>query len=179
MLLKLTDKDKKILKIGAIAALVILVYAGIISPFFDSWSQIRSRIYAEKNKIAMLNGGSDPRSAVQRAALFSIVPLAAVPESENLHRIHFASKFNMQLMKAGMKVRSLQYVSGEKYRPEIGLKQQRLQCRGSCGFAQLLDLLTTLSQNPYLVGIEDLQLTTDPKNPQEMEVVITVSTFVK
>jgi hypothetical protein len=179
MISNLSDRDKKILKIGAVAAGIIIVYSIIICPFFESWSQVRSEIRLERAKITVLSGVKGPQAAIQRASLFSTVPVVEIPETENLHRIHFAGRLHTQLSSAGVRIKSLQYLSGEKFKPEIGLKQQRLQCRGNCSFGQVLDLLSVLGQNPYLVGIEDLQLTTDTKNPQDMEMVLTVSTFVK
>jgi len=35
-----------------------------------------------------------------------------------------------------------------------------------------------LNENPYLVGIEQFEISGDPKKPQEFELNITVSTFV-
>jgi hypothetical protein len=175
----LTERDGKFLRYGAIAAGVILAHSFIVSPFLDSWSQIRDDIRTQRQKIATLAGKNDPQSELQKAALFSIVPVVVSPESENLHRIHFQKRIYTQVSSVGVRVKSVQFITGDKYRPDVGFKQQKLQVRGTCNFGQLLDLLAILYQNPLLVGIDDLQITADQKNPQDMELVLTVSTFVK
>jgi hypothetical protein len=43
----------------------------------------------------------------------------------------------------------------------------------------VLDFLARLNENPYLVGIEELKIKkVDPKKPQDVELDLTVSTFV-
>ena len=50
---------------------------------------------------------------------------------------------------------------------------------------QLLDFLSNLNENPYLVGVEELRIQCDTKEPpekrkdKEIEIDLTVSTFVK
>ena len=59
----------------------------------------------------------------------------------------------------------------------------RIKCKGKCKFDQLLDFLAALKENPYLVGVEELRIECDSKQPpdkrQDIEVDLTVSTFVK
>ena len=43
----------------------------------------------------------------------------------------------------------------------------------------MLDLLANLKENPYLVGVEELRMRIDKKKPQEVDLDLTVSTFVK
>ena len=54
-----------------------------------------------------------------------------------------------------------------------------MKCSGKCKFAQILDLLASLKENPYLVGIEEMRIKCDTKNRQEIELDLTVSTFAK
>ena len=51
-----------------------------------------------------------------------------------------------------------------------------IQCKGKCQFAQVLDLLARLNENPYLVGIEAFKIKCDKNNPQDVELDMTVST---
>jgi len=44
---------------------------------------------------------------------------------------------------------------------------------------QLLDLLAGLNDNPYLLGIEDIQFKYGTKERKEMDIVLTVSTLVR
>jgi len=55
----------------------------------------------------------------------------------------------------------------------------RLKCSAKCRFTQVLDLLANLKENPYLVGIEELRIRCDSKKPQEVDLDLTVSTFIK
>lgn len=53
-----------------------------------------------------------------------------------------------------------------------------VKCSAKCRFSQVLDFLSRLNENPYLVGIEEFKIKkTDPKKPQELELNLTVSTF--
>ena len=43
----------------------------------------------------------------------------------------------------------------------------------------MLDFLARLNENPYLVGIEEFKIRkSDPKKPQDVDLDLTVSTFV-
>jgi len=67
----------------------------------------------------------------------------------------------------------------------VPYKVLKIKCKGKCKFDQLLDFLSNLKENPYLVGIEELRFQCDTKEPpekrkdKEIEIDLTVSTFVK
>jgi hypothetical protein len=63
--------------------------------------------------------------------------------------------------------------------PQAGYKLLRLKCSAKCKFGQVLDLLVNLKENPYLVGVEEMRIKCDPKKPQEVQLDLTVSTFVR
>jgi len=91
----------------------------------------------------------------------------------------FRGKFNEQLKKAGINVTSLQFLRSTRSKQASGYNTLRLQCRGKCKFNQMLDLLAGLNDNPYLVGIEELQVKCDTKKREQLDIVLTVSTSVK
>jgi hypothetical protein len=72
----------------------------------------------------------------------------------------------------------LQVVSTAKS-GQVGYKLLRMKCSGKCRFTQVLDLLANLKDNPYLVGVEELRIRCDTKNSQQVDMDLTVSTFVK
>ena len=46
-------------------------------------------------------------------------------------------------------------------------------------YSQVLDLIVALVENPYFVGIEQLDMKFNQKDRKEMDLVLVVSTFVK
>jgi len=101
-----------------------------------------------------------------------------MPQKEETQRFLFRDKLNEQLKKAGIKNQPLQVASIGKS-GQAGYRLLRLKCSAKCRFTQVLDLLADLKDNPYLVGVEELRIRCDKKKPQEVDLDLTVSTFVK
>ena len=101
-----------------------------------------------------------------------------MPEKEETQMFLFRDKLNEQLKKAGINSKPLQVVSTGKS-PQAGYRLLRLKCSAKCRFAQALDLLANLKENPYLVGIEEFKIECDQKKRQDVKLDVTVSTFVK
>jgi len=110
--------------------------------------------------------------------LLSIVPAFEMPEKEETQRFLFRDKLNEQLKKAGIQNQPLQVASIGRS-GQAGYRLLRLKCSAKCRFTQVLDLLASLKENPYLVGVEELRIKCDSKKPQEVDLDLTVSTFVK
>jgi len=172
MIEKLSQKDIRILKIGAvcIAAIFVFVFA---SEWFDRWAKARSSLAEVKNKLELIDVDK-----AKKAGLLSIVPVFEMPEKEETQRFLFRDKLNEQLKKAGIKNQPLQVASIGKS-GQAGYRLLRLKCSAKCSFTQVLDLLADLKDNPYLVGVEELRIRCDSKKPQEVDLDLTVSTFVK
>jgi len=172
MIEKLSQKDLRILKIGAvcIAAIFVFVFA---SEWFDRWSKARASLAAVKNKLELIDVDK-----AKKAGLLSIVPVFEMPEKEETQRFLFRDKLNEQLKKAGIQNQPLQVASIGKS-GQAGYRLLRLKCSAKCRFTQVLDLLANLKENPYLVGVEELRIRCDSKKPQEVDLDLTVSTFVK
>jgi len=172
MIEKLSQKDIRVLKIGAVCAAAIFVFV-FASEWLDRWAKARASLAEVKNKLELI----DVEKA-KRAGLLSIVPAFEMPEKEETQRFLFRDKLNEQLKKAGIKNQPLQVASIGKS-GQAGYRLLRLKCSAKCRFTQVLDLLANLKENPYLVGIEELRIKCDSKKPQEVDLDLTVSTFVK
>jgi len=176
-LAKLSEPEKRTLKLGAAGLVVILAYAFVIDPWVGDWLSTRSALKTERAKLDSIVPKSSGLAAKQ-AGLLSVVPELEMPKAESVQGPLFRGRFNEQLKKAGINVTSLQFLQSAS-KQSSGYKSLRLQCRGKGKFAQVLDLLAGLGDNLYLVGVEELHLKCDTKKREQMDIVITVSTFVK
>jgi hypothetical protein len=172
MIEKLSQKDIRALKMGAIGVVVIFVFV-FASEFVDRWAQARNSLDEMNGKLDLIDVDK-----AKREGLMSIVPVFEMPKDEQTQRFQFRDKLTEQLNKAKINNKPLQEVTGGKS-PQEGYRLLRMKCSAKCKFGQVLDLLANLKDNPYLVGIEELRLKCDAKKPQEVEMDLTVSTFVK
>jgi hypothetical protein len=153
-----------------VGAILVFVFA---SELLGRWAEARASLAEVKNKLELIDVDK-----AKRAGLLSIVPVFEMPQKEETQRFLFRDKLNEQLKKAGIKNQPLQVVSIGKS-GQAGYRLLRLKCSAKCRFTQVLDLLANLKENPYLVGVEELRMRIDKKKPQEVDLDLTVSTFVK
>jgi len=172
MIGRLSEKEQRTVKIGAVCAAAILVFV-ISTKWFGHWGQVRKLLAAERSKLETIS----PDEAKQRG-LLSVVPVLEIPQIEEKQKFLFRDKFDEQLKKAGIRSEPLEFLSTGKSQ-QGGYRLLRLKCSGKCRFGQILDLLASLKENPYLVGIEEMRMKCDTKNRQEIQLDLTVSTFVK
>jgi len=172
MIEKLSQRDIRILKIGAVCAAAILVF-WFASKWFDRWKEARASLALLEDKLELIDVDK-----AKRAGLMSIVPVFEMPKEEETQKFLFIDKLTEQLKKAGIKNQPLQVVSTGKSR-QAGYRLLRMKCSAKCKFTQVLDLLASLKENPYLVGVEELRMRIDKKKPQEVDLDLTVSTFIK
>ena len=172
MAVKMSKRDKRALKLGAVCAVVILVFV-FSSKGLTYWMDVRGTLAAAKAQMQAIS----TRSAKQ-ASLRSIVPVFEMPQSREKQKFLFRDKLNEQLNKAGIKSEPLQVLNIGKSL-QGGYKLMRLKCSSKCKLEQVLNLLASLKENPYLVGVEQLRLRCNPKKKQEIEMDLVVSTFVK
>jgi len=180
MINKLSPKDQNALKIGAVLAALILIFVYIVSPWLDHWAGVREQLEQKKQILAKIILDDSPAAQARSDIMLHSVPAFEMPQKEDEQRLIFVRKFSEQVQKAGIKLTEMpQYHSHIRIQPKLGLKILRLHCCGKCNFSQALKLLAVLRENPYLVSIEDMQLKCDPKKRQEMELILTVSTFAR
>ena len=108
------------------------------------------------------------------------------PEPEEKQKTLFREKLYEQLKKAGINTEPPQPLLGKK--TSVGgvtYQVLKIKCKGKCKFDQFLDFLANLKENPYVVGVEELQIRFDTKEPPEkrkdkdVDVDLIVSTFVR
>ncbi len=172
MIEKLNQRDIRMLKIGAVCVAAILVF-WFASKLFDHWKEARASLALLEDKLELIDVDN-----AKRAGLMSIVPVFEMPKEEETQRFLFIDKLSEQLKKAGIKNQPLQVVSTGKS-GQAGYRLLRMKCSAKCRFTQVLDLLANLKENPYLVGVEELRMRIDKKKPQDVDLDLTVSTFIR
>jgi hypothetical protein len=177
---RLSPKDQRAVTIGAVLAVLILIYVLADNLWLDHWADVRAQLEQNRQKLEEIGLDDSPGSQVRRDLRLRAVPAFEMPRNEDEQRLIFVRKFSEQVQKAGIKLTTMpQYQTHTSVEANLGLKVLRLHCRGKCNFSQTLNLLAGLYENPYLVGIEDFQLKCDPKNRQEVEITLIVSTLAR
>lgn len=175
---KLNTREKRMVLVGVAAAVMIVVFT-YGSKEYDRWSQARSTLNSAKRKLSEIEMDKS-----QQVALATMVPAVEAPQVEDKQKFLFRDKLYEQLKKAGINSEPLQFLPVRKPRG-LSYKVLKIKCKGKCKFDQLLDFLANLKENPYLVGVEELRVQCDPKEPpeqrkdKEIEIDLTVSTFVR
>lgn len=172
MIEKLSEKDIRTLKYGAIGAVVILLFV-FGSAAHDRWAKAKANAGVLRTKLDAIDVDK-----ARQAGLMSIVPVFEMPQVEEEQKFLFRDKLSEQLRKAGIRNQPLQIQAGKKS-SQSGYKLLLVKCNATCQFSQVLDFLARLNENPYLVGIEELKIKCDPKKQGEVELNLTVSTFAK
>ncbi len=176
---RMSQRDKRALTFGVVAVAVILAYMSV-GPWFKDWQGIRADLKARRDQLEVIAPADDDetaKAAWEKLALRVPVFEMPLPESKQVPR--FRDKFNEQLKKAGIKVKTLQPIGGKSAKRISGYKLLKFQCRGKCSLNQVLDLLAELNSNPYLAGIEELNIKFGQKDRKQMDLLLTVSTFAK
>jgi hypothetical protein len=162
--------------VGVVAAVAIAAFT-FGAKAFDHWQEVRTSLRSARAKLSDVTSDQ-----AKQAGLLSIVPVAELPEVEDKQKFLFRDKLHEQLKKAGIKVEPLTILPARR-KATVPYRVLLIKCKGKCTFDQLLNFLATLNENPYLVGIEELRFKCDTKQPpdkrKEIEVDLTVSTFVK
>lgn len=173
---ELTPREKRMLLLGVICVVAIpaFTYGG---KWLGNWQEIRASLAKSRTQF------DDMKSTeAARAGLLSIVPVFETPQDEVSQKLLLRDKLHAQLKEAGIKTEPLVFEDARKSN-KVGYRVLKVKCKGKCNFEQLLDFLAATKENPYLVGIEELDITCDTKQPpdkrKEVEISLTVSTFVE
>lgn len=172
MIEKLSNKDIRTLKYGAIGAVAIILFV-FGSAGHERWTKAKANGAVLRTKLDTINVDK-----AKQAGLASIVPVFEMPQVEEEQKFLFRDKLSEQFKKAGIKNKPLQIQAGRKS-PQAGYKLLLVKCNATCQFVQVLDFLARLNENPYLVGIEELKIKCDPKKQGEVALDLTVSTFAR
>jgi hypothetical protein len=173
---QLNEREKRLLVIGAVSVVVILALSYGLDGL-DHWKQVRASLNAAR---AQLDDVAVDEA--KQAGLLSIVPAAETPELEEKQKFLFRDRLHEQLKKAGIKTEPLTILAARR-KSNLPYQVLKIKCRAKCKFEQLLGFLASLQENPYLVGVEELRIECDAKQPAEkrkdIEIDLTVSTFVQ
>jgi len=150
MAIRISERDQRAIALGAIAVVAILAYY-FGGRWLGEWQTTRAQLRALRAQLAKV---------------------------EEWTSVLFRNAFNEQLNRAGIKAKSLDYQASRKA-VSGSYKTLRLQCKARCQLAQVLDLLARLPENKYFVGVEELQIRPDSRNRQEVDIVLTLSTFAR
>lgn len=172
MIEKLSQRDKRALKFGAVSVAAILVFM-FATTWIGHWTQVRESLAVARTDLRIIS-----LTEARQEGLLTIVPVFEMPKKMEEQKFLFRNKFSEQLKKAGIKSGPVQFAAGKSAQQD-GYRMLRLKCKAKCKFDQVLELLANLKNNPYLVGIEQLNIKCDPKKRQEVELDLTVSTFAK
>ncbi len=169
---KLSNKDIKTLKMGAIGVgLVLVLFLGM--KWLEHWKDVRGQIAEIKTKLKAIDIEKS-----RQAGLMSIVPVFEMPQAEEQQTFAFRNKLRDQFKQARINNKPLRVLSTGKTRLG-GHKLVRVECSVECQFTQFMDFLAGLNENPYLVGVEEMRIRCDKKKPQNVDVDMTFSTLSK
>ena len=173
---KLNQREKRILVVGLVVAAAIVGFH--FGPkVVGHWQQVRANLKVLQSKMNDIGP-----SKAQQAALAAVVPVFDTPQPEDKQKFLFRDKLYEQIKKAGINnIDPLSFLTAQKRVDSY--KTLLIKCKGKCKFDQLLDFLATVKENPYLMGVEELRIQCDTKQPpekrQEVEIDLTVSTLVQ
>ena len=175
----LSVRDRRAVLLGTAAIVLILLYLVIGLPLAKDWSQIRDELKMYQAKLNVING-STAGSKAKITGLYQTVPFVELPEDEDVQRKLFWDKTYDQLKNAGIAVSSgPSYIASTKKKTTLAFGTLRLKFSGTCKYDQLLKFLSQLRENPYWVAIEEFSVKSDEKKPGQVNIDMTVETFVK
>lgn len=175
MLNQFSPRDKRAIVVTCVAMVVILFYVVVYDPWMADWDRVSAEIKSKESVAKLLDATST--KAKQRFASFNeMIPAYAPPEKVETQRLLFEGKLVEQFKKAGLKPISMVF-STPKYVSAIGYYKLSFQMKCQCKFKQVFDLLATLRENPYLVGIEALDIKLDSKDRSKVDFTLKLSTY--
>jgi hypothetical protein len=174
--MKITDRDKRAIILASIAAIVIVLWFGVLDKWFDDWETVRKELNVKQGKFDLV--AASPNLSPADKGLFSIVPVFEMPAPEQQQSRAYMKKINEQFKKLKIKA-ELKFLKTVGAKSGSGFRTLRLQCQGKCKYTQVMDLLVKLYENPHFVAVEQLSVTFDPKKAGQVDFTIITSTFAK
>ena len=175
----LSKSDQRAVKFGGAAVFLILVFGGL-NILLDGYSESRSSLEKARERFESVVPAENGSLTSKQAGLFNVVPKFERPEKEAIAGEKFLKKFMEQVKKARIKNPMLDSLPIMNKKNSAGYRILKIRCKGKCSFDQSLDLLASLYDNPWYVGVEEFKIEcNDPKKRKEMDLTIVVSTFVK
>lgn len=172
----LNPREKRTVLLSLAAVALIVGYFLVVEPAFTRASQVKSQLQMEHEKLKILLAKPGTPEALKLKSLVTAAPILEVPVSSDKQLQLLRDKLTEQLQRSGIQVKNFQFLSGTAAGPNSA-GNVMLKCQGRCRFPSLLKLLEELKNNPYYVGVEELSIRADDRNRQDLEVILTVSTF--
>jgi len=180
MVSQLSERDKVVLKVGAVMAVLILFAYFVIMPAVGLYNDVDERLKSHEEVLANLGLSDSKLARLELERLAQTVPTFAMPQSEDQQRQIFQEKFYEQLSSCRIKMTSPpQFQAQVRTHPDktLGLNILRLKCRGTCRFRDAMNLLAILYDNPYLYSVEEMHLICGEKNRDEIDLTLVVTTL--
>lgn len=174
----LTQRDKRTLKLSAIAVAVIVGWFMIVEPTLGSYRSLRSERDHLQKQLDRLTGIQNGVGSIKYKELADRVPKFELPQDAARQGVLFRDELTRQLQKAGLQARTVQLRDNRGKRQD-GFAVLTVDCQGRGGYEPMLKLLADLKQNPYYVGIEKFSLRVDAKNRNEMTFQLAAFTYAK
>ena len=180
MVSQMSDRDKVVLKVGAVMAVLILFAYFLILPAVGLYNNVGERIKSHEEVIANLGLSDSKLARLELDRLNETVPTFAMPLNEDQQRQILQVKFYEQIQSCRIKVTSPpQFQAQVRAHPDktLGLNILRLKCRGTCRFRDAMNLLAKLYENPYLYSVEEMQLIIGERDRDECDLTLVVTTL--
>jgi hypothetical protein len=175
---KLSNKDKKTIRVGGLLMAIILACGGL-NILLEEYMETSKDLDAARARFGSVMPARDGSLNLKQAGLYKIVPVFEIPEKEGIPGDKFRKQFMEDLKKAGVKFTVLNLQPMSNKRNVAGFRTRDLHCKGKCNFGQAMDLVASLYKNPLFVGIEEFKVECNPKKRTQVDMTITVSTFIK
>jgi len=179
---KLSQRDKRVLVVGAVAAGLILIAYYAVIPALAHWKDLKDQLDNQQAVLENIGLSDSPQARLEQKRLAQTVPAFEMPQKEDQQRQLFAEAFYRQVRQSGIRLTNPpQFEARVKPHPDktLGLSILRLRCSGTCRFGQAMELLAALYENPYLYTVEEMHLACGERNREEMNLTLIVTTLCK
>lgn len=171
-----TQRNRRALIVGAVAAGVILLLTYGLTP----WLELRRQIARQQEILAKAAHDDSPTVQVRRLRLAQAVPAFEMPAEEDQQRLRFLKSLTAALKDAGLNLPEMpRYKAQTLPQSDLDVKLLSLECQGQCKLEQAFDVLARLYENPYIVSVEQMALECDSDDRDTWRLSLTLSTFVQ
>ena len=173
---RLDARDRRAVTIGIVGVLIVMLYVFAILPLLTDWSAARSALHSYGSDLDRL-AGATPGSRARLKGLYTAVPFVESPQDSDQQRKTFWDAVNGSLKSSGLAISSPpRYLSASAGSPADTLS---LAFAGKGTYQQLLKFFAAFHENPHGLSVEDFTLKRDDKNPEQLDMTMTVSTFIR
>jgi hypothetical protein len=179
--MNLSPRDRRALLIGAVGLAAVALVAFALIPMARGWSDAREQIRQSRQVIerqsAQMAQVLEQQSRLKRQFGSAATQPVAADEPTAQRNLYETAQ---SVLKSG----GLNVTGYEPQRPrrlsQLGdVAFMPLQVRGKCNTEQLTKCLAGLRQAKTLVVVDRLSVTSDPKQPDQLDVTMVLCTLVR